>query len=330
MKTGSIAFSVCIAILGSVGLSMAAEAGFPTRAIEMMVAYGPGGGTDLGARGVAEEAKKYLGQDVVVTNKPGGGGRVALTLVSKVKPDGYSVGAIIADALVFGPFMEKAPFKPLEDFTFISQYGTLAISLGALSGAPFRTFKDLIEYARANPDVVTIGTVRTGSLVHKALEIIALSEGVKIKLVPFSGAATAIPAMLGGHVMVATATPGLFLPHIKQGKVKQLVIMSDEKKEAFPEVPTLKELGFPLVSRFMTVSSSYLFVGPKNMEKPVVKKLEESFKKAVESPAYIKLAKDVDIWTKSSLSGDELREEMRRAYTENEELLKKLGVEIAR
>jgi len=312
------------------GLSMAAEVGFPTRPVEMIVAYAPGGGTDIGARGVAEEAKKILGQDVVVTNKPGGGGRVTLTLIAKTKPDGYSLGAIISDSLVFGPFMDKAPFKPLEDFTYISHYGTLAISLGTLSDSRFRNFRDLLDFARANPDVVTIGTVGAGSLVHRVLEMIALSEGVKIKLVPFAGAGPAITAMLGGHVMVASATGGLFAPYIKQGKVRQLVVMSDEKREAYPDVPTLKEQGFPLISRFMTVGCWYLFVGPKNMERPVVKKLEEAFNKAMVSPAYVKLAKEVDIWVRNPLSGDDLKEEMRRAYTQNEELLKKLGFEIAR
>ncbi len=129
--------------------------------------------------------------------------------------------------------------------------------------------------------------------------------------------------------MAASATGGLFLPYIKQGKVKQLVVMSDEKRDAFPDVPTLKELGFPLIARFMTVGCWYLFIGPKNMERSVVRKLEEAFKKAMESPAYVTLAKEVDIWVKNPLSGDDLKEEMRRAYTQNEELLKKLGVEIA-
>lgn len=322
MKTGFITFLVLFSLLGGLYVAMAVEPNYPTKSIEMLVGYSPGAGTDLGARMIAENSKKYLGQEIVVVNKPGGGGRVAMTLVSKAKPDGYSLAATTDVSVTLSPNLEPVPYKPLEDFTFIIQFGSVEVGVVVPSDSPFHTFKDLIEFVRANPGKLTISTIGVGTGSHVAFEAISLLEGLKIKLIPFSGSAPAMTALLGGHVMAANSGCSGYVPHLKAKKVRLLAIMSEERNDVYPEVPTFKEHGYP------GFPILYFIAGPKNMEKPVVKKLEEAFRNAMESPAFIKLAKDLETYTKRFLSSDELREELVRCNTRNEELFKKLGIGI--
>src|SRR5512135_2287137 len=156
MKAGWMVFIVgCVVIVPF--HSMAAEPNYPTKPIEMTIGYAPGAGTDLGARMIAENSKKLLGQEVVCVNKPGGAGRVAITLISKAKSDGYSLAATTDGCVISAPHLEEVPYKPFEDFTFIAQYGTLDFGISVVSDSPFKTFKQVIEFARSNPEKLTMG-----------------------------------------------------------------------------------------------------------------------------------------------------------------------------
>lgn len=322
MKTGVTIFFVLFTSFSCLGSSIASEVDYPTKPIEIMVGYAPGAGTDLGTRMVADISKKSLGQEVIVSNKPGGGGRVALTLVAKAKPDGYSLAAVPDGPIILMPHLEAVPYK-IQDFTFISQFGVLDVGVVVLPDSPFHTFKELTEFARANPDKLTISTPGVGTTNHVAFQAFSLLEGLKIKLVPFSGANPAVTALLGGHVMVASTSTSGYSTHLKAQKVRLLAVIGDERMEDYPDVPTLKELGYPLVFQ-----SWYVIVGPKNMEKAIVKKLGEVFKKSVETPAFIKLAKDLEMWTKTPLQGDELKERVIQRNAKYEELFRKLGMGI--
>lgn len=152
----------------------------------------------------------------------------------------------------------------------------------------------MMDFARANPDKLTISTVGVGTINHVAFEALMLHEGLKIKLVPFPGAAPAMTALLGGHVMVASTASSGYAPHYKAKTVRLLAIMGEERMDEYPGVPTLKELGYP----YLVFQSWYVISGPKNMEKPVVKKLEDSFRKAMGSSSSIKMAKEIGIYVK--------------------------------
>jgi len=321
MKKGMVAFTILWFSFCGLDVSMAVEAGYPTKPIEILVGYSPGAGTDLGARMLAENSKKTLGQEMTIVNKPGGGGRVAMTLVSKAKPDGYSLAVVTDSTVVFSPHFEEVPYKPLEDFTFVSSFGTQHFGMVVAADSPFNTVKDLIDYARANPGKLSISTTGVGNNTHVAWEAIALLENIKVKIVPFSGAAPAMTNLLGGHVMVGCTGSSGYALHLKAKKVKLLSILSEERMEKYPKTPTLKELGYPI-----TFQGWYIVSGPKNMERPVVKRLEEAFKKATEAPSFIKLAEDLEIYSKKTLSSDELREEMVRCHKRNGDLFKKLGM----
>jgi tripartite-type tricarboxylate transporter receptor subunit TctC len=242
-------------------------------------------------------------------------------LVAKAKPDGYSLGSVDSNIIILKPHMEKVLYK-FDDFTYISQFGVLNLGIVVPAASPFRNFKEFLEYARANPDKVTVSNVGQGSTGHLCIAGLSLMEGVKMKPVPFDGAATAVTAMLGGHVTAASVGFSGFAQHLRSKTVRLLALMGDERMESYPDVPTLKELGYPL-----TLQALYLMIGPKNMDKAIVQKLEDAFNKAMETPAYVKLAQDLQIWAKNRLSGDSLREELERRDKAFGELIRKLGME---
>jgi tripartite-type tricarboxylate transporter receptor subunit TctC len=322
MKKGMIGLFVSLALIWNAHVSTAAEPGFPTRPIEITVGYSPGGGTDLGARMVAEMAKKDLGQEVFCVNKPGGAGRLAMTLVSKAKPDGYSLGATTDSPVILSPHLEKVPYKPFDDFTFIIQYGILDFGIAVLPDSPLKTFKDMIDFARANPDKLTVSVTGQGTTNYYALEAIAFLEKVKIKIVPFSSVVPAFTALLGGHVMVASTASSGYAQYVKSKTVRLLAVMSDERMSQYPDVPTLKELGYPS----LVFQSWYILSGPKNMEKPVVTRLADAFRKGMATPEYKKLANELEIWTEKPLEGNDLREGMIRRSQGNAEIFEKLGM----
>jgi tripartite-type tricarboxylate transporter receptor subunit TctC len=321
MKTAWTVFMMCIIMC--VGLdSMAAETAYPTKPIEITIGYAPGAGTDLGTRMVAEQAKKDLAQDILCVNKPGGAGRIALTLIAKAKPDGYSLAATTDSAIISVPHLEKVPYKAMEEFTFISQFGTLDFGVTVAQDSPFKTFKDIVQFARTNPDKLTIGIIGVGSADHIAFQALALMENLKVKFVPFSGAAPTMTALLGGHIMMASPASSGYAPHVKGKTARLLAVLGEERMEQYPDVPTLKELGYPS----LVFQSWYVISGPRNIEKSIVNKLATAFKKAMATPEFIKLAKDLEIYAPKTLSGDELREGIVRRDKINEELFKKLGI----
>lgn len=315
----------CIAFLGFyivfAGLNAMAADAFPTRPIEITIGYGPGGGTDLGARMIAEHSKKALGVDVVCLNKPGGAGRIAATLMSKGKPDGYSLTATTDSAMVANPLVQKVPYD-LDDFTFLAQYGILDFAVSVLPDSPFKNIKDLIAFARKNPDQLTIGIVGMNTSDHIAWQALSMKENLKIKFVPFKGAATTMTGLLGGHVMAATTAASGYAPHVKSGTVRLLAAYSKERLEQHTNVPTFMEQGYPN----MINQSLYILYGPKGMDKTVVDKLIDAFKKALNTPEYIKFAKDLEIYANKPVFGEELKQLLVQRYKNNEELYKRIGL----
>jgi tripartite-type tricarboxylate transporter receptor subunit TctC len=317
-KVLMVFFMLCMVFSGI--NAMAADS-FPTRSIEITIGFGPGGGTDLGARMVAEHSKASLGVDVVCLNKPGGAGRVAATLMSKGKNDGYSLTATTDGPMIAKPHLEDVTYN-INDFTFLCQYGILDFAVSVVPDSPFKTLKDLIDFARKNPDELTIGIVGVNTSDHIAWQALCQFENLKIKFVPFKGAATTITGLLGGHVMAATTAASGYAPHVKSGTLRLLASYSEERLEQHPDVPTFKEQGYP----YMLVQSWYILYGPKGMETPVVDKLIGAFKKAINTPEYIKFAKDLEVYANKPVFGEDLKQLLIRRYQDNGALYKKIGL----
>ena len=257
-----------------------AFAKYPEKPITLLVAFAAGGSMDMCNRALAAVAEKYLGQPIVVENRGGGGGTVALAVVVNAKRDRHTRCGATSTGIVRIPQFRKVPFKPLKSFTPIMAYGFPQSALVVRKDAPWKTFKEFIEYAKAHPGRIKYSTTGVGTPMHRAMEYIAKREGIKWVHIPYKGSAPAMTALLGGHVDACSSGP-IFITHAKSGTVRILATHGEKRMAAFPDVPTLKELGYDFVNR--TVFS---IVGPAGLPPEVVKKLEDAFKKAAESKEF--------------------------------------------
>ncbi len=255
------------------------EEKFPTRPITFLVGFAPGGTADLPIRYLAEFASKILGQPVTVVNREGGGGAVALGELKNAKPDGYTVGFMSAGGIM-SAHMRKVPYHPVEDFSPIIQYCTPVFGFVVQANSPFKTLKDLIVYAKANPNKVTYSTTGAGSPQH--LVMIQLGEEAKVEWthVPFGGGVPAVTALLGGHVTCSTQST-VFKPYVDSGRLRLLASLMEKRLGGYPNVPTLIELGYNIVA-----PSFYCIVGPKDIPKDKVKVLHDCFHKGMETQGF--------------------------------------------
>ncbi|MFB3884812.1 MAG: tripartite tricarboxylate transporter substrate binding protein [Thermodesulfobacteriota bacterium] len=323
MKRLSILIGLMMVFFFGTQISMAAETRYPTRPVEITVAAAPGGGTDLGARAIAAKLKEYFGQEFVIINKSGGH-RVTLTLIAKARPDGYSLGGVTDSSIVLSPHVEKINYSPL-DYTFFCQYGKLDFGVYVLPDSPFKTFKDMVEYARANPKKLTIGITEVNSGNHIALMALCQMEKISVNYIPFMGASPTTMALLGGHVMVASSATSGFARQVQSKTVRLLAMMSDERLDEFPDAPTLKELGYPS----LVFQSWYAMIGHKDLPPEIVKKLGDGCRKAMESPAFINLSKEIASYVKKPLFGEELKKAFAQRLENNGKIIKGLGLKIS-
>jgi tripartite-type tricarboxylate transporter receptor subunit TctC len=272
---GFLAFSLVFFFWSSL-----AEAEFPDRPIQLIIGFDAGGSEDLRARALVPKVGEVLGQPVVVVNKPGASGSVALSLVAKAKADGYTLGSASASPVLFVPHMQKVGYDPLKDFTYICGSAVQPLGMVVANDAPWKTFNDLVEYVRKNPGKLKYGTFGIGGGAHVYMELVGKALNLNWVHVPFKGDQPTVNALLGGHIPVAVS-PSTFVPHVKAGKLRLLAMVTESRSSAFPDVPTLKEQGLNFDFRAFGDVLGYL--GPKGIPENALKKLEGAFKQAVDS-----------------------------------------------
>ena len=268
--------------------------GYPARTITLICPWPAGGGTDLHLRKISEIASKGLGQTIIVENKPGAGGMVGpLGMASAAKPDGYTLSQLAITAFRV-PHMQKVDWDPLADFSYIIGVSGYTFGIVVKSDSPFKTFQDLIAYARANPGKLSYGTPGTGTSLHLAMEEIGVKADVQFLHVPFKGQADSAAALMGGHIMAQVDSTG-WGRQVDAGVFRLLATLGDRRTRW--NAPTVKELGIDTVS-----NSPYGFVGPKGMPPEVVKRLHDAFKVAMDDPEHMKVLQQLDqlYWYKSS------------------------------
>ena len=187
------------------------------------------------------------------------------------------------------------------------------------SDSPYKTLKDLIDFARKNPGKVSSGSPGVGTAAGLAVDHVITEEKVNIATVPFDGAVPAITSLLGGHVTACAVSTSGFMPHLKAGKVKVLATTSEKRLEVTPEVPTLHELGYP----YGVIVEIYLIVAPKGTAPPVVKKLEGAFRKAMDAPIFRTTAQGFYNYVENPLSGQELKKYIEDGYARNGDIIRK-------
>jgi tripartite-type tricarboxylate transporter receptor subunit TctC len=269
------------ACLLAVGATAAGAADFPSKPVTLIIPWPAGGTTDVAMRAVAESASKHLGQPIVIDNKPGASGMLGpSTMVASAKPDGYTISQIPITVFRL-PHMTKSTFDPTRDFTYIAHLTGYTFGVVVKADSPWKTFRELLNEAKANPGKITYASPGAGTSLHIAMEQIALREGVKWTHVPFKGNAETNAAVLGGHVSASADSTG-WGPLVNAGELRLLVTWGAQRTKNWPNVPTLRELGIDMVA-----DSPFGIAGPKGMDPKVVKVLNDAFKKAIDDPAVI-------------------------------------------
>ncbi len=267
---------------------------FPSRTITLVCPWPPGGSTDTHLRKFAEVASKYVGQNIIVENKPGGGGMLGPGVMAKTqKPDGYTLSQLPVGAFRI-PHMQKVDWDPLKDFTYIIGLTGYTFGLVVKSDTQFKTLKEVIDYARANPGKFSYGSTGTGTSPHLLIEELGSKVGAQFLHVPFKGNADSTQAILGGHVMAQSDATG-WARHVEAGTFRLLVTFGEQRTKW--NAPTAKELGIDIVSY-----SPYGIVAPKGMDPKLTRQLHDAFRKALDDPEHLKVLQQFDqvYWYKSS------------------------------
>ena len=270
-----VAAALALAVLPS---ENALAQAYPSRPITLIVAFPAGGAGDQVMRAMAEVAGKRLGQPIVVDNKVGASGTLGpAVMAATAKPDGYTI-AQTAITVLRVPLMQKTTYNPLTDFTWIANLTGYTFGVVAKADGPFQTWADVVKFAKENPGKLTYASPGTGTSLHLGMEQIAAHEGISIRQVPMKGAGESSAALLGGHVMLqADATNWKAL--VDSGDLRALMVWTEVRSRSLPKVPTLKELGYPLV-----IDSPFGIAGPKGMDRAVVAKLHDAFKASLDDP----------------------------------------------
>lgn len=224
--------------------SEAQAADYPRRPIELVVPYAPGGGTDLLARAFADAAKTHLDKAIGVVNRTGGGGAVGLSEIMAARPDGYKLGLGTVE-LAMLPHMGLVRFQA-DDFLPVARLNVEPAAVTVKANAPWKTLKDYMDYAKANPGKVRVGNSGTGAIWHLATEALGDKAGVKFNPIPYEGAAPAITALLGGHIEAVGVSASEVHDQVAAGQMRILGVMADERMAIFPDVPTFKENGIDI------------------------------------------------------------------------------------
>ncbi|WP_172839009.1 tripartite tricarboxylate transporter substrate binding protein [Thermanaeromonas toyohensis] len=258
---------------------------FPTKPIEMTVLFGPGSGADLLARKVAELAGKELGQPIAVVNRTGAGGAVGYSYVKEQKPDGYSI-VWNSNSINTAYHAGNMNFN-YTAFSGVAELTTEPVSLAVKADAPWKDINEFIEYAKKNPGKIRIGNSGKGSFTHLVAVALENKTGAKFTHVPF-GQGLAVSSLLGGQIEASSQLPAEIMSQVKAGQVRILAITGEERLKILPDVPTFKEKGIPL-----TLSLWRGIAVPAGTPEPVIKKLEEAFKKVAENPEFKKFAEEM-------------------------------------
>jgi len=287
--------------LGSVFLGNAMAADYPTKTIKIYYGYKAGGSCHTSLQPIAKALEKILGQSVVLVEKPGAGATLAGGVVSKAKPDGYTLGVIKSTTITTAPYELKLPYSPADDLVHLYAYAGPASGFAVKADAPWQSWQEFIDYAKANPGKVAWTATGSTGTQFLLMQHIGKLEGIQWNGVPAQGGSSAMKLVLGGQV-AGYAASGSHVPQIKSGNAKELVDFG--AKSPFPGVPTLEELGY---KGLVIKGEPYIFVAPKGLPDDIRAKLVEAVSEAVKDPGYLSVVDKMDMQT-VNVSGEELEQ----------------------
>ena len=254
---------------------------FPSQPINFVVALPPGATPDLASRLLAKQAEKYLGQPIITVNKPGGTFAIGTAAIASSKPDGYTIGCAGYPAMFVVPQIEKLPYHTLKDFKWIMQFGYMNFGVTVKSDSPFKNLKDVIDYARQNPNKLIIGGAGIGGFGHILFGQIIRKEGLKVTYMPYKGGPDTEKALLGGHIHIMTGDVNYAL--LEAGEIRLLALLAENRSIDYPQTPILKDLGYDIPAPTILMVSA-----PKGIPEGISKKLEEAFTQAMKDTDFIR------------------------------------------
>ena len=252
---------------------------FPNKPIKLIIAFPAGGPTDITMRALADNASKVLGQAVIVENKPGAGGTLPAQALQAAPADGYTVAQIPLGVFRL-PYTTKLTWDPVKDISYVINVTGYAFGLVVPTDSPLKTWTHFVAWAKANPGKLSYGSTGTMTSPHLTMELIAQKLGLELLHVPYKGSADLMQSILGGNIMAAADSTG-FAPQVEAGKLRVLNTWGAERLAKFPDAPTLKELGLDMVQ-----NSPFGIGAPRGTPEPVVKRLHDAFKQAMEMDSY--------------------------------------------
>lgn len=256
------------------------DASFPQRPISLWVPWAAGGGTDLTLRLLAELAGRQLGQKVVIENRGGAGGTLAMPVLQQASPDGYTL-AQMPQPVFRAPHVQKVSWDPIRDTTPILQISGVTFGILVPAASALRSVEDLLDYARAHPGELSIATNGIGTTPHVVLDELFARHGLSYIHVPYKGTAEQMVAVASGQVMAGVNANG-FAPYVDSGRLRLLATLGAARSRRWPDVPTLSELGHGIVAM-----SPYGLAGPRGLPAEVVRTLHDAFKKALFDPMHM-------------------------------------------
>ena len=257
----------------------AAQEKFPNRSIQFIIPWAAGGGGTINAQVLQPDFEKAINGSVQIINKTGGGGTIAWNFVANAPPDGYTVG-IVNPSLVVTQYTNKTGIS-FKKFEPIITTVIVPAGVAVKADSPWKTFKEFIDYAKANPGKVNMANSGHAAMYHIGIVGIEMATGVKFTHIPYKGSGPCVTALLGGHVDGTLAEISTLLPYVEAKNFRILAVSSAERNFAIPNVPTFKEFGFDL-----DVGTWYGYVVPKGTPKERVKVLHDAFKAAMNSEAF--------------------------------------------
>ncbi|CAG9164070.1 Bug family tripartite tricarboxylate transporter substrate binding protein [Cupriavidus pampae] len=282
-------FVAPVAALLAAGAAHAQDGNYPNRPITLVVSAAAGGTTDIAARMISEPLSKALGQPVVVDNRPGGNGGIAASVVQRSKADGYTLLLQYSGFHVITPLLTKTSWDPVKDFMPVANVLSAPQVLVVRPSLPVKSLKELVAYAKANPNKLNYASSGNGSLQHVSTELLNQMAGIQITHVPYKGTGPAMTDLLGGSVDLTITTPPPLMGHIAAGKLRPLVVTSKERLPSLKDVPSAPEAGYP----DLDVSSWFAMYAPAGTPKPVIDKLTGEIDKIMKTEAFRKKAEEL-------------------------------------
>jgi len=315
-------FAVALTLTASLA---AAQSDFPNRPLRLLVGFPPGGATDVLARALAQEARGVLGQEIIVVNRPGASGAIAINEVAGAKPDGHTIGLAPSSAFTLAfHFMDIRP--DLLDITdALMMAARQRVGMVVKGDSPHKTLKDLVAFAGKNPGKVSVGVPGVGTSVEVFTRAILRHAKVDAIVVPFKGDTGVSTALLGGQIVAGSFSAGGWAQQVQTGAMRLVASFQDDRFGVAPDVPTLSELGYDL-----TGTNIQFVYGPKGLPPAVARRLIADLTKAARGPKYVEIATKNELYDKNPLVGDALSAYLLKDRVTNAALVEKLGLKKQR